>query len=116
MKKLFIVVHLLFLGIILVSALHYIDIGRWKNYVQLFGVVETLVVVVSVILIAIKKYRITTLKYIYILLGVMQLFPMVGAFGLSMERYTMHGFFHLALVIWCVVVVIFLNRKILYKT
>lgn len=104
------ITYLVFLGLALLSALRYFYLGQWKNYVALFAIVELFVVLISAILFIIKRTRFKTQKYAYMLLGIMQFFPMVVAFGLS-GQYTIYGVFHLLMIAWCVSMLFVMFRK-----
>ncbi len=104
------VIYATFLSLILLSALHYIYLGQWKAYVALFGIVELLVVLTAAILFIFKKTRIKTQKYVYILLGIMQFFPMGMAFELS-GQYIIYGIFHVLMAIVCASMILNISRK-----
>lgn len=101
--------YLIFLGLILISALRYIDLGEWKAYVALFGRVELFVVITAIILFAIKKTRFIAPKYVCVLLGIMQFFPMIMAFKLS-GQYTIYGIFHVIMEACCISMIIVNSR------
>jgi len=109
MKKHFITAHSLLLAVLLLSALHYYYgvFGESIGFVRVFGGVEALVIIMSAILFSIKKIRTRTLKYNYILLGIMQVPPMIAALGFFVFfpffwMLFLYGLFHLLMIAWCV--------------
>lgn len=83
-----IVTEILFLFLVAATSIFYLDIGQWKAYVQLFGITEIMILLATLLIFAvrtIKKHPMshTLLLFSYVILCIMQIFPMVGALMLG---------------------------------
>lgn len=121
LNKKTIVSEIIFLILVCVSSIHYFDIGRWKSYVRLFGAVEILVLLAAVVFFIvriIKKHPLsyTPLLFIYGILCVMQLFPMIGAITIIHSyQYSVAHLIIIMLGMFCIVLLT-QSRKNFMKT
>ncbi|MDF2511566.1 MAG: hypothetical protein K0S04_1432 [Herbinix sp.] len=92
----------MFLLLNAISSAYYLYMGRWKNYVWLFGVVEillTLIMLAAHISVLNHRNKSFTLLSISLagVLCMMQVFPLVGAFFIY-PSYSVNGYFHLIII------------------
>ncbi|MPM76480.1 hypothetical protein SDC9_123478 [bioreactor metagenome] len=108
-----IVTEILFLFLIAATSLFYIEIGQWKAHVQLFGITEIIILLVTLLIFAvriIKKCPIshTLLLFLYGILCAMQMFPMIGALILGI--YYKVALIHLITIIMGTFNIVVLTR------
>lgn len=75
---------ILFLLLVSATSIFYFDIGQWKAYVRLFGIIEILILITTVLIFCVKTTNkshtsYSPLLFMYGVLSVMQLFPLFGA-------------------------------------
>ncbi|GHV34652.1 hypothetical protein FACS18949_11080 [Clostridia bacterium] len=99
MKKLTFALHAVFLVLIGLSAILYIDIGQWKAVVALFGIVELplALTALAVFIAGATKKRASGISAVFVpLFCVMQLFPLAGAFVIGSAA---HAVLHAAIIL-----------------
>lgn len=94
---------ILFLILAGASSIYSFDIGQWKAYVRLFGIIEILLLSAALVLVAVRTFakrpwNHAPLLLVYGILSVLQLFPMVGALILG-DGYAYAAAIHLSIII-----------------
>lgn len=88
---------ILFLLLVSATSIFYFDIGQWKAYVRLFGILEILISLTTLLIFTVRIINKSHASYTPLLLSYgiicfMQLFPMIGAliFGIYYNLAIIH--------------------------
>lgn len=88
---------ILFILLVSVTSIFYFDIGQWKAYVRLFGILEILISLTTLLIFTVRIINKSHASYTPLLLSYgiicfMQLFPMIGTliFGIYYNLAIIH--------------------------